>query len=109
MHAYRRLLTLGALTGVGVAATTLLQGGWQAAAAGLAILAGMGFGLTFTVIRVLSERPLPRHPSWSQAPERLRGVPTVPTPHAAAAPATVSADVPSGGRQRLARPRPRAV
>ena len=50
LRAYRLLLVFGGLTLIGSAATLLMQGGWQSAAAGFAIVNGVGFALTFAVI-----------------------------------------------------------
>jgi hypothetical protein len=58
--------TLGALTLIGLAATMLVQGGWQAVAAGFAVFNGVGFALTFAGIRAVSDRP--RRVSVESAP-----------------------------------------
>jgi hypothetical protein len=50
-------MILGALTLAGMAATLIVQGGWQAIAAAFAIAAGGGFALTFMALRASSERP----------------------------------------------------
>lgn len=74
MRAYRRLTIFGALTLVGVGATILVQGGWQAVSAAFAIFNGGGFALTFVALRAASERPRSRRPSWSQPPDRSQRV-----------------------------------
>ena len=66
MRAYTLFSTLGVLTLIGLAATMLVQGGWQAVAAGFAIFTGVGFALTFVVIRTVSDRP--RRVSFESAP-----------------------------------------
>jgi hypothetical protein len=57
MRAYTLFSTLGVLTLIGLAATMLVQGGWQAVAAGFATFSGVGFALTFVVIRAVIDRP----------------------------------------------------
>jgi hypothetical protein len=65
MRTYIRFLGSGALTLVGLGATILVQGGWQAAAAGFAILQGLVFALTVIGMRVGAERPRSRRPDWA--------------------------------------------
>jgi hypothetical protein len=67
MRAFRRGVILGALTLIGMAATIIVQGGWQAAAAALAIFAGSGFALVIVRICAASERPRSRHPNRTRA------------------------------------------
>jgi hypothetical protein len=74
MRAFIQLSILGALTLIGSAATLLIQGGWQAAAAAFAIFNGAGFTLTFVAIGVASERPGPLHPRLAQKREGPRRV-----------------------------------
>jgi hypothetical protein len=74
MRAYRRFMIFGALTLIGMAATIMVQGGWQAVSAAFAIFNGAGFALTFVALRAASERPRSRRPSWSQPPDRSRRV-----------------------------------
>jgi hypothetical protein len=86
MRAYRRLMIFGALTLIGLAATIIVQGGWQAAAAAFAIANGGGFALTFVALCAASERPRSRHPSWARAADRPHhGVAAEPSPRRAAA------------------------
>jgi hypothetical protein len=72
MRTYRRLMTLTALTAIGLTGTIVLHGGWEAAAAGLGMLAGCGAAVTFAFVRALGERPRSRRPSWSEPPAALR-------------------------------------
>jgi hypothetical protein len=95
-----RLKIFGALTLVGMAATIVVQGGWQAAAAAFAIFNGVGFALTFAAIRAASERPQPRRPSWSQAPHRSRRVAIEPGARGA------SEGRPDSAQARPSEPRP---
>jgi hypothetical protein len=92
MRAYTLFLTLGALTLIGLAATMLVQGGWQAVAAGFATFNGVGFALTFAVIRAMSDRP--------------RRVSVEPAPLTAPA---ASAPAPAPSRPGYARPAARAT
>ena len=55
MRAYRLFLTFGALTLIGMVATMLVQGGWEAASAAFAIFGGLGFALTFVAIGASSD------------------------------------------------------
>ncbi len=80
MRAFIQLSIFGALTLIGSAATLLIQGGWQAAAAAFAIFNGVGFALTFLAIGVASERPGPRHPRLAQTPDGPRRVTVEPAP-----------------------------
>jgi hypothetical protein len=106
MRAYRRLLIFGVLTLSWMAATIIVQGGWQAASAAFAIAAGGGFALTFASIGVASERPRSRHPSWAHASDRPRhGIAAEPPAHSAAAPAPIGSQQATSGRRTLA-PRP---
>ncbi len=77
MHAYGRELILGALILIGIAATIIVQGGWEAASAAFAIFTGTGFALGFARIRAVSERPRSRsrHPSWADAATPSREAP----------------------------------
>jgi hypothetical protein len=109
MRAYRRLMIFGALTLIGLAATIIVQGGWQAAAAALAIAGGGGFALTFVALRAASERPRSRHPSWARAADRPHhGVAAEPSPRRAAARAPDTSQPATSGRRPLA-PRPQGA
>jgi hypothetical protein len=57
MRAHKLLSLFGALTLTGGAATLVLHGGWQAAAAAFAALGVVGFALTFAVIGAETEPP----------------------------------------------------
>ncbi len=99
MRAFIQLSIFGALTLIGSAATLLIQGGWQAAAMGFAVLNGVGFALTFVAIGVASERPAAAHPSWAQTPDGSRRATVEPAPlHTSAA----SARPPVPSRARTA-------
>jgi hypothetical protein len=75
MRTYRRFfLVSAALTLIGLGGTILGQGGWQAAAAGLGMLAGIAFVLSVAVLAAASERPRPRYPDWAQAGAKPRRV-----------------------------------
>jgi hypothetical protein len=102
MRAYKRLLVFGALTLIGMAATIIVQGGWQAAAAAFAIFTGGGFTLTFAALRAASERPRSPHPSWASAADRPHR-PVVAAPAAAPAPRTSRPRI-SGSRPVAPRP-----
>ena len=96
-------MIFGALTLIGFGATILLQGGWQAAAAGFALLNGAGFVLSFAVLGARSERPRSRRPSWERA-DRSRGPAAVTAPRHLAAPRPETSQAqPSGRRPRPAR------
>jgi hypothetical protein len=106
MRAYRRLLIFGALSLIWMAATIIVQGGWQAASAAFAIAAGVGFALTFATIGAASERPRSRHPSWARASDRPRHEMAVEPPaRRAAAPSPAGSQQATSGRRPLA-PRP---
>ena len=92
MRMYRQLKTLAALTAIGLTGAIVLHGGWEAAAAGLGVLAGFGAAVTFAVVGALSERPRSRRPSWSERPAALRPA----TPGATAREATILRRVPVG-------------
>ena len=73
MRTYRRFfLVSAALTLIGLGGTILGQGGWQAAAAGLGMLAGIAFVLSVAALAAASERPRPRYPDWAQAGTKAR-------------------------------------
>jgi hypothetical protein len=76
MRTYRRFFIVSAaLTLIGLGGTILGQGGWQAAAAGLGMLAGIGFVLSVAALAAAGERPRLRYPDWGQAgakPRRMR-------------------------------------
>jgi hypothetical protein len=74
MRTYIRLLGSGALTLVGLGATLLVQGGWEAAAAAFAIFSGLVFAVSFISLRVAAERPRSGHPGWAVAGSERRGV-----------------------------------
>ena len=76
MRTYIRLLGSGALTLIGLGATLLVQGGWQAAAAAFAIFQGGVFALSFISLRVAAERPRSRRPGWAVAGSEPRGART---------------------------------
>jgi hypothetical protein len=99
-------MIFGALTLIGMAATIIVQGGWQAAAAAFAIAGGGGFALTFAALRAASERPGSRHPSWAHAADRPRHqVAAEPGSSPAAVSAPETSRPATAGRRPLA-PRP---
>jgi hypothetical protein len=88
LRAFRLLSVFGALTLLGSAATLLLHGGWQSAAAGFATVNGIGFALTFAVIAAAGERPRPLQPGWTRmadGPRRAAVEPAPPPPVEASA------------------------
>jgi hypothetical protein len=102
-----RLKVFGALTLIGMAATIIVQGGWQAAGAAFAIAAGVGFALTFAVIRAAGERPRSRHPSWAQTADgRLRRVAAKPHSERAGVSGTDTPHQPATAGGRPLAPRP---
>jgi len=81
MRTYIRFLGSGALTVVGLGATIIVQGGWQAVAAGFAIFQGMVFALTFIELRQAADRSRPGRPSWALGEGSPVGVPdSIPLP-----------------------------
>jgi hypothetical protein len=74
MRAYERLLGSGALTLVGLGATLLVQGGWQAVAAGFAIFSAIVFAESFISLCVAAERPRSRRAGWAVADSEPRGL-----------------------------------
>jgi hypothetical protein len=56
---YRTLLVSGALAALAVGGTTIADGDWQAALAGLGGLPGGAFLLSLTRLLAMSERPAP--------------------------------------------------
>ena len=75
MRTYIRFLGSGALTLIGLGATIVVQGGWQAAAAGFGILAGSVFALSFIALRAGADRRRPGRPDWALAGGEPLGVP----------------------------------
>ena len=72
-------LLLGALTAV-----IVVNGGWQAVAAALAILGGLVFGLSFISLAAAGEKPRPTRPAWARETVRPRAVaPDRPAPASA--------------------------
>ena len=65
MRTYIRLLGSGALTLVGLGATLIVQGGWQAAAAAFAIFQGIVFATSYGMLLAASERPGSTRPDWA--------------------------------------------
>jgi hypothetical protein len=74
MPTYARLLGSGALTLIGLGATLLVQGGWQAIAAAVAIFSGIVFAASLISLRVAAERPRSRRPAWAVADSEPRGI-----------------------------------
>jgi hypothetical protein len=74
MRTYERLLGSGALTLIGLGATLLVQGGWQAIAAGFAIFSSIVFAVSLISLRVAAERPRSSRPGWAVADSEPRGV-----------------------------------
>ena len=64
---YITFLGAGALTLIGLGATVIVQGGWEAVAAAFAILQGLVFVSTFIALRVAAERPRSGRPGWAVA------------------------------------------
>ena len=56
MRWFIRILGLWALTVIGVLATLVEKGGWEAGAAGFAATTGVGLVLVFAVIRAAADR-----------------------------------------------------
>jgi hypothetical protein len=109
VRALRLLSLFGGLTLMGSAATLLVQGGWQSAAAGVAILAGVGFVLSVAVIGAVGERQRPLQPGWTQTADEPRRVALEP---AAVSPgdARTRASVPARSAHRALPPeRPRTA
>lgn len=100
MRIYRQLETLAALTAIGLTGTIVLHGGWEAAAAGLGMLAGCGAAVMFAFVGALSERPRSPRPSWSERPVALRPA----APGATAREATTRRPVPVDARRLHRRP-----
>jgi hypothetical protein len=103
MRAFKQSLTLGTLTLMGMAATIIVRGGWQAAAAAFAIACGGGFALTFAALGAASERPRSHRPGWAQPAHRSTQGSLRPSRVAATRPERPRAR--TSGRQPLA-PRP---
>ena len=101
MRAYTLFSTLGVLTLIGLAATMLVQGGWQAVAAGFAIFNGVGFALTFVMIRTVSDRP--RLVSFESAPLTTPVASAWPSPVPSRPPRTRPAATTATSGLRLAR------
>jgi hypothetical protein len=68
MRTHRRLQIFTALTLVELAATIVVHGGWQAAAAGFGIITGSAAAMMFAALRAASERPRSGHASWAERP-----------------------------------------
>ena len=64
MRTYRAALALAALTLMGLGATTLIQGGWQAVAAALAMMGGVGSTVALAAIGAAGEQPRRDRPAW---------------------------------------------
>jgi hypothetical protein len=95
MSAFRLDVTFGTLTLIGLGATLLVQGGWQAAAAAFAILNAVGFTLAFAVLGARSERP--------------RGLAAEAAPRHVAAPEPAMSQPQPSDRRPLPATRPRTV
>jgi hypothetical protein len=97
-----RLRVFGALTLIGMAATIVVQGGWEAGAAAFAIAGGVGFALTFAALQAVGERPRSRRPAWAHetAPEPRRAAVTAPA--TSRQPATSGRSRPAPGPPRTA-------
>lgn len=66
MRTYVTFLVSGTLTLLAFGATMLVQGGWQSAAAALAILTGVGFLTSFVSLFAGGERLASRAPSLAR-------------------------------------------
>lgn len=97
---YIGFLGSGALTLLGLGATIVLHGGWEAAGAGFAMLQGIVFALTFIALRVAADGPQSRRPEWGVAGVKAHGAAT---PEAERAVATVG----DGRAERVRSPHPR--
>jgi hypothetical protein len=87
-------LVLGALLAV-----ILVNGGWQAVAAAVAILGGLVFGLSFIALLTAGETPRPTRPAWAREPEPPRAVPADrPAPASARGRAAAAPRRPARGR-----------
>jgi hypothetical protein len=64
---YHRFLGSGAIALGALAAVLIVNGGWQAVAAALALFGGLGFVLSFISLGAASERPHPGRPAWAGA------------------------------------------
>jgi hypothetical protein len=62
MRTYKVFLTSAALTIAAVVAAIVLQGGWEAAAAGAGIAAGLAWLVSLMALLAAGERPRPRGP-----------------------------------------------
>jgi hypothetical protein len=75
MRTYIRFLGSGALTLVGILGTIVLQGGWEAAAAGFATILGTVCAVNVALLVAAAERPQRSRPDWALAGAEPRGVP----------------------------------
>jgi hypothetical protein len=75
---------LGAVMIVAFGATLLLSGGWQSAAAAVAIFAGVAFVPAYIALLIAGERP-PERARWREAAPRPASAPA-PAPEPAAPP-----------------------
>jgi hypothetical protein len=64
---YHTFLGSGAVMVGALAAVLIVNGGWQAIAAALATLAGLGLGLSFISLAAVGERPPATRPAWARA------------------------------------------
>jgi hypothetical protein len=71
MRTYIRLLGSGASVLIGLGATMIVQGGWQAVAAAFAIFGGLVFAMTFISLGVRAERPPARRTSSARSDQRV--------------------------------------
>lgn len=74
MRTYIRLLGSGASVLIGLGATMIVQGGWQAVVAAFAIFGGLVFAMSFISLGVRAERPRSRRPGWAVGGSEPRGV-----------------------------------
>ena len=94
---YHTLVGSAGLTPAAVGAALLANGGWQAVAAAVAIVAGLAFLLSFIRLAAAADRPGPARPAWAREMDR-----TPPVPAGPAAPETARerATAPAGRRVR---------
>jgi hypothetical protein len=68
MRTYRATLVLGGLTLIGLGGSIFAPGGWQAAAAGLAMIAGIGAAYGFAALGGLLPAAVARRPVTAPLP-----------------------------------------
>jgi hypothetical protein len=94
MRTFRAALVLAPLTLlIGLGAAILVHGGWQAVAAALSIMGGVGCAIAFAAFGAAGERPRQGRPVWAEpapptrAPKERLGRPMAARERPSAAPA----------------------